>query len=92
MIRSFQHKGLEAFFRTGSKAGIRTDHAKRLQVQLTALDAATKPEDMAVPSWRLHSLRGDLEGHWSLLVNGNWRVTFRFVDQDVELVNYRDYH
>ena len=51
VIRSFQHKGLEAFFRSGSKAGIRPDHAQRLQLQLGSLDQATQPQDMAVPGW-----------------------------------------
>ena len=93
MIRSFLHKGLEAFFRDGNKAGIRPDHAKRLQLQLAALDHATGPEDMAVPGWKLHPLKGNtLKGHWAITVNGNWRLTFRFVGTDTELVNYQDDH
>ncbi|WP_323031600.1 type II toxin-antitoxin system RelE/ParE family toxin [Brachymonas denitrificans] len=92
MIRSFLHKGLEAFFHTGSKAGIRPDHARRLQLQLSSLDQACKPEDMAVPSWKLHPLKGSLAGHWAVTVNGNWRLTFRFVGEDAELVDYQDYH
>ena len=92
MIRGFQHKGLEAFFRSGSKAGIRPDHAQRLQLQLGALDQATQPNDMAVPGWKLHPLKGGLAGHWAVTVNGNWRLTFRFVGEDTELVDYQDYH
>ncbi len=93
MIRSFQHKGLEAFFHQGSKAGIRPDHAQRLQLQLGALDQATVPQDMAAPGWKLHPLKGrDLKGHWAITVNGNWRLTFRFVGTDAELVDYQDYH
>ena len=93
VIRSFQHKGLEAFFRIGSKAGIRPDHAQRLQLQLGALDQATGPQDMAVPGWKLHSLKGrELKGHWAITVNGNWRLTFRFVGTDAELVDHQDYH
>jgi proteic killer suppression protein len=93
MICSFKHKGLEAYFRSGSKAGIRPDHAARLHKQLTALDAATGPDDMAVPSWKLHALKGDLAGHYAVTVNANWRLTFRFlVNGDVELVDYQDYH
>jgi len=66
--------------------------ASKLRLQLTALDAATKPSDLAAPGWRLHSLTGELRGFHSITVNGNWRVIFRFVGQDVELVDYLDYH
>lgn len=92
MIRSFAHKGLEAFFRTGSKAGIQPAHAQRLRRLLGRLDLSESPRDMNVPGWRLHPLTGDLAGLWSVWVNGNWRLTFRFVDGDAELVDYRDYH
>jgi len=93
MIRSFRHKGLEAFFRSGSLAGIVPHHADRLRLQLGALDAASAPADMAVPAWRLHPLHGDLRGHHAVAVNGNWRLTFRFLPGgDVELVDYLDYH
>lgn len=92
MIRTFAHKGLEAFFRTGSKAGIQPAHATRLRRQLAQLDQAESPRDMNVPGWRLHPLTGDLAGQWCVWVNGNWRLTFRFTDGDAELVDYRDYH
>lgn len=93
MITSFCHKGLEAFFTTGSKAGIRPDHPARLRKQLTALDAAKSADDMAVPSWKLHPLKGDLAGHYAVTVNANWRLTFRFLPNgNAELVDYQDYH
>jgi proteic killer suppression protein len=93
MIKSFQHRGLEAFFRTGSKAGIQPHHADKLQTMLTALNLATAPQDMNAPAWRLHPLKGhNLKGHWSVWVNGNWRMTFRFQGIDVVLVDYQDYH
>ncbi len=89
MIRSFRHKGLEQFFKTGSKAGILPSHANRLRLQLAMLNSAKGPEDMALPGWRVHSLT---TGHWSVWVNGNWRMTFTFEDGDAVLVDYRDYH
>ena len=92
MIKSFEHKGLEAFFRNGSKAGIQPHHANRLRLQLTVLDKAKEPKDMSVPGWRLHGLTGDLSGFFSVDVNGNWRMTFRFDNGDVVLVDYQDYH
>lgn len=92
MIRSFKHRGLKKFFETGSKAGIQPVHAAKLEVQLGFLDAATTPNNMAVPGWDLHPLKGELEGHWSVKVNGNWRLTFRFSGTDAEVVDYQDYH
>lgn len=92
MIKSFRHSGVERFFLTGSKAGIQPSHANKLNLQLTVLNRARKPEDMAMPGWNLHLLSGDLKGHWSVKVNGNWRLTFRFDGEDVILVDYQDYH
>jgi proteic killer suppression protein len=92
MIKTFRHKGLERFFREGSKAGIQPQHAKRLRVQLARLDAASGPADMNLPGWRCHPLKGDIAGHWSVWVNGNWRMTFAFEGEDAVLVDYRDYH
>jgi proteic killer suppression protein len=83
---------LEKFFTTGSKAGIQPVHAKRLEDQLAQLDVAIKPSDMNRPGWNLHPLQGMLAGHWSVKVNGNWRMTFRFEGEDAILVDYRDYH
>lgn len=92
MIRTFRHAGLEAFFTTGSKAGIRPEHAKRLRLQLEHLHRSGKPSDMNLPGWRFHGLHGDLAGHYSVSVSGNWRVTFAFDGTDAVLVDYRDYH
>jgi proteic killer suppression protein len=92
MIIGFRHKGLEAFYRTGSVKGIQPVHARKLGMILAMLDMANGPEDLNVSALRLHPLKGDLKGYWSAWVNGNWRVTFRFVETDVELVNYQDYH
>lgn len=92
MIKSFAHKGIKAFFETGSKAGIQAAHAPRLRLQLAALNRAKVASDMAAPGWRLHSLKGNLAGHWAITVNGNWRITFRFENGDAVLVDYQDYH
>ncbi|OCA55929.1 type II toxin-antitoxin system RelE/ParE family toxin [Photorhabdus namnaonensis] len=93
MIKSFKHKGLEEFFKTGTTAGIQPKHAVKLQIQLTALNMAKKPDDMNAPGWKLHPLKGaDLKGHWAISINGNWRLTFRFEGENVILVNYQDYH
>jgi toxin HigB-1 len=92
VIRSFRHKGLERFFATASKAGIQPSHADRLRVILGALDAATKPEDMSLPGLRLHPLAGRRTRTWSVWVSGNWRVTFSFVGDDADTVDYEDYH
>lgn len=92
MVRSFEHKGLRAFFETGSKAGINPKHANKLARQLARLDTARGPEDMNLPGWHLHSLHGDLAGHHAVSVSGNWRLTFRFEGEEAVLVDYQDYH
>ena len=92
MIKSFRHREIEKFFRTGSKAGIQPKQAARLRLQLFALDNAKRPGDMNAPGWRLHPLAGELEDHWAVWVSGNWRLTFSFVGEDAVLVDYQDYH
>lgn len=92
MIKSFIHKGLERFYRTGSKAGIQAKHAKRLRLILSNLDQAESPEEMDLPGLMLHELKGNRKGVWAVKVSGNWRVTFRFINHDAEIVNYEDYH
>lgn len=92
MIKSFQHKGLELLFRTGSTKGVQAAHANKLRRQLSALDHATKPDDLDLSGWRLHPLKGRAKGRWSLTVNGNWRVTFEFKDSDAYVIDYEDYH
>ena len=92
MIRSFAHKELERFFLNGSKSGIQAKHASRLRLILGRLSTAVAPEDMNLPSLALHQLAGDRVGIWSVKVSGNWRITFRFVGQHAEVVNYEDYH
>lgn len=92
MILSFQHKGLQAFFERGTKAGIQAAHASKLARLLARLDAAERPGDMNLPGWGLHPLHGDLQGCWAVSVNGNWRLTFAFEGTNAVLVDYQDYH
>ncbi len=92
MITSFIHKGLERFYKTGKSSGIQAQHAKRLRLILTNLDQAESSQDMDLPGLRLHELKGSRKKIWSVSVSGNWRVTFRFIGRDAEIINYEDYH
>lgn len=93
MIKPFRHRGIERFFREGSKAGIQPKHAKRLRLQLGRLDAAKGAEDMDMPGWKWHPLkRGNLAGYWAVRVDENYRLTFTFEGADAVLVDYQDYH
>ena len=92
MIISFKHAGLKAFHLTGRKAGIQPIHAGKLRILLTALSTATAPKDLNSPAWRLHELKGGKAAYWALTVHANWRLTFRFVAEGVELLDYLDYH
>ena len=92
MIKTFRHKGLRKFFETGNAAGIQASHAKRLRLQLIALDTAQTIEDMNIPGFALHPLKGAMRGRWSISVNGNWRLTFEFLDGNVYVLDYEDYH
>ena len=91
MIKSFKHKGLRVFFETGSKKGIQAKHAIKLRLQLAALDTAQVIEDMDIPGYRLHQLKGLREDTWSITVNGNWRITFEFENGHAYIVDYEDY-
>jgi len=92
MILSFRHAGLEKFYLAGSKAGIQPAHEARLRRQLTLLSTAKNANRMNVPGWDLHPLKGKLADHWSIKVNGNWRMTFAFENENAILVDYQDYH
>lgn len=92
MILSFEHKGLEVFFKTGKTSGIQASHAKQLKLILGRLSASTSPSDMNLPGLFLHRLSGKRNDKWSVRVSGNWRVTFRFDGKNAEIVNYEDYH
>ena len=92
MIREFNHKGLARFFQKGDKSGIPPEFADKLERMLDRLDAAIRPEDMNLPGYRLHELKGQRAGTYAVRVTGNWRLTFRFEDGDAVAVNLEDYH
>ena len=92
MIKSFRHKGLRVLFETGSAAGVQPNHAPKLRMQLAALDSAQTIDDMSIPGFRLHPLKGGMAGRWSITVSGNWRVTFEFRDGNAYVLDYEDYH
>ena len=92
MILSIRHKGLRKLFETGSAAGVQASHAKRLRLQLAALDTAHVIDDLDIPGFALHPLKGAMKGRWAISVNGNWRLTFEFRDGNVYVLDYEDYH
>jgi proteic killer suppression protein len=92
MIKTFRHEGLKSFFEKGSLAGICADHAPRLAAMLRRLNETTNAQGMNLPGWKLHPLSHNLEGHYSVKVSGNWRMTFAFEGTDAVLVDYQDYH
>jgi len=92
VIKSFEHKGIAKFFESGRKQGIQSDHSSKLRMQLAALDTARTIDDLDLPGYRLHSLKGNRKGTWSITVSGNWRMTFEFVEGNAYIVNYEDYH
>jgi proteic killer suppression protein len=92
MILSVRHKGLRKFYESGSTAGIQASHAKRLRLQLAALETAHVIDDLDIPGFKLHPLKGEMKGRWAISVNGNWRLTFEFRDGNVYVLDYEDYH
>lgn len=92
MIKKFKHKGLKSFFESGNQKGVNPEHAKRLRIILARLDASQKPDDMNLPGLRIHPLKEDLKGFWTVDVSGNWRVFFRFENSNAVDVDYNDYH
>lgn len=92
MIRSFRHKGLERYFTKSERKGIDAKHAERIRRILDLLDSAVRPEDLNLPGYRFHGLKGDRKGVYSVWVSGNWRITFQFEAGDAVYVNLEDYH
>ncbi|PIE70633.1 MAG: Killer protein [Deltaproteobacteria bacterium] len=92
MIKSFRHKGLHNFYKTGNMSGIQPKHSKRLRFQLAALDTAKTIDDIDIPGFNLHPLKRNKQGRWSITVNGNWRLTFEFCENNIYILDYEDYH
>jgi toxin HigB-1 len=92
MIGSFAHRGLKRLYERGDRSGIRPDMVAKIERILQRLDEIANPEQMALPGYRLHPLSGDLKGFWSVTVNGNWRVIFRFEEGQPRSVDLIDYH
>lgn len=92
-IRSFRHRALKRFYEQGDSKGLAPEQRKKLTNILTLLDSAQEPEEMGVyAGWRLHRLKGDRKGFWSLTVTGNWRLVFRIQAGDAYDVDLIDYH
>ena len=92
MIRNFRHRGLRRFYERGDQSGIHPDWRDRVAEILFLLEVADSPKKMSLPGYRLHSLKGDLAGYWSVVVSRNWRIIFRFEGEDVCDVDLVDYH
>lgn len=91
MIGSFRHRGLKRLYERGDESKVNQNQLPKIKRILTALDAATSPEDMDMPGWRFHRLHGDLKDHYSVWVSGNWRIIFKF-DEEAQEVDLVDYH
>ncbi len=92
MIEKIKHKGLRQLYEKSDRSGIRPDLVEKIQKILSALDAASGPQDMVLPMFRFHPLAGDRRGTYSVTVSANWRVTFHFHEGDVYDVDLEDYH
>jgi len=92
MIRSFKHRGLKRLYERDDRSGLRPDFVDTVQEILTVLDDAASPQELDLPGYRLHPLKGDLEGFWSVTVRANWRIIFRFEGADAFDVELIDYH
>lgn len=92
MIQSIRHKGLKRLYEDDDPRGVMAEHTQKLRDILARLDAAGAAADMNLPGFRLHPLKGELKGFWSVTVRANWRVIFRFAERHVHDVDYVDYH
>jgi len=92
MILRFRHRGLRRFFENDDPRGLNPQHLETIARILARLDRAAKAQDMDLPGWRLHPLKGEYAGYWSVTVRANWRIVFRFQNAEATDVDYLDYH
>jgi proteic killer suppression protein len=92
VIKTFRHRGLKALFERGDPSNVRADQAGRIADVLAHLDRAQRPSDIDLPGYRLHRLKGDRKGVWSVSISGNWRIVFRFENGDAFDADLVDYH
>ncbi len=92
MLRTLRHRGLKRLFERGDKSKLRGDQVERIEEILSRLDAASGARDLNTPGYRLHPLKGDMQGFWSIRVTVNWRIVFRFEEGDACDVDLTDYH
>lgn len=92
MIKNFKHKGLEQYFTKDIKKLLDARDLSRIERILDRLDTAIIVKDMDVPGWKLHELKGNRKGYWSVTVRANWRITFKFENGEAHEVNLEDYH
>lgn len=92
MIKGFKHKGLERLFTKGNASGVQVDYAPKISLILDAIDAAEQVNELDLPGFRLHRLKGDKHNLWSVRVSANWRITFEFENGDAHILDLEDYH
>lgn len=92
VIVSFKHKGLKRLFEQNDRSGLRADLIDKIERILTVLEAASTPQALDLPGYRLHQLKGDWKGCWSVTVRANWRIVFRFESGHAFNVDLVDYH
>ena len=92
MIKTFRNKALEKLLKQGKTKGVPKELEKKIRVRLEVIDSATVIDDIRVPGYDLHELKGDRKGTWSIKVSGNWRITFKFEDSNAYELDLEDYH
>ena len=92
MILKFRHKGLKKLFEKGNPGGVSAQHARKISQILAVLNICSKPEEMELPGFHLHQLKGDRNEQWAVSVSGNWRIVFGFLDENITNVDLIDYH